>query len=293
MKDKVIYYNIYAAFLFLCIGLMSLQPSATESAKPSIRPMVVTTIKPLAIIARSAVGDAAEVEYLLPGNQAPHDFAPPASGLRKMAQADLVLWVGPGFETRSAKTIQRLPSAKRIAAIDFADEPQGSSPDDQHNHSLAADPHIWLNPNKANKIAAQLQAHLGLPIAAIISQQKIAQLEQQLAADKDKTYLSHHDAYGHFAEAFGLAPGLSIRDASGEVQGAKSQYQLRKNIASANVSCIFVEPQYQDKDASVIADEFGLALIQLDPQGMAQSLNNNAYLEFIDNLVEQFKVCYQ
>ena len=297
MRHKTIQYNSYMALLCLCTSFISLQVLAGRESTHETKPLIVTSIKPLAIIAKSAVADAADVEYLLPGNQAPHDFSPPASALRKMAKADVVLWVGPEFETASRKAIQRVPRAKRIAAMTLV-EAHGDSGDagtqwPQHNHSATTDPHVWLSPDKANDIAAQVQLRLGLPITPIISREQIAELTRELAVAKDKTYLSHHDAYGHFAQAFGLAPGLSIRDASGEVQGVKSQYQLRNNIASANIRCVFFEPQYQDKDAAVIAGEFDLPLIELDLQGMSQPLQGNSYLEFISKLAAQFKVCYQ
>ena len=297
MRRKTIQYNGCIALLCLCTSFISVHVLADREPTSEIKPLIVTSIKPLAIIAKSAVADAADVEYLLPSNQAPHDFSPPASALRKMAKADLVLWIGPEFETASRKAIQRLPSAKRITAMDI-EKAQGDFGDadkqrPEHKHKKAVDPHVWLSPDKANNLAAEVQARLGLPISPIISRQQIAELAQELAVAKGKTYLSHHDAYGHFAQAFGLALGLSIRDASGEMQGVKSQYQLRKNIASANISCVFVEPQYQDKDAAVIADEFGLPLIELDLQGMAEPLKGYGYPEFIGNLVAQFKACYQ
>ena len=46
-------------------------------------------------------------------------------------------------------------------------------------------------------------------------------------------------------------------------------------------------------EADVIADEFGLPLIELDLQGMAEPLKGYGYPEFIGNLVAQFKACYQ
>lgn len=114
-----------------------------------------------------------------------------------------------------------------------------------------------------------------------------------MAASQDKTYLSHHDAYDHFVRAFELPAGLSLRDARGSVKGVQSQYQLRKTIMASNISCIFVEPQYQGKDAAAVAAEFALPLVALDPQGLSQPLNHEAYSQFIGSLVAQFKACFQ
>ncbi len=285
-------YNIIARFLIMVATASIAQVSAAD------KPIIVTSIKPLAIIAKSAVADAAQVEYLLPANQSPHNFIMPVSALKKIARADLVIWIGPAFETRSAKMMAKLPDSKLITAMQLplavhAAKPKPAKSISRHGHSMEADPHVWLNPEHGNQIAAAIQARLGLPIKEIISPQNIAELRAELASAGEKTYLSHHEAYGHFVAAFGLKPGLSIRDGSGGVQGVKTQYQLRMNIEKANASCVFFEPQYQDKDAAIIAAEFHLPLVPLDSQGLAQTINSRAYSEFLTKLVAQFKACFK
>ncbi|MGB1808344.1 MAG: metal ABC transporter solute-binding protein, Zn/Mn family [Porticoccaceae bacterium] len=292
---KKIQYNII--WLFLLAGpLSTVNLSAnTESAGLNSLPTIVTTIKPLAIVAKSAVGDAANVEYLLPASQSPHDFSLPISGLQKIAAADLVVWIGRDFETRSAKTMAKLPLSRVISAVqqlsqrsvDDAAEPLNI----EDGHSV--DPHLWLNPGYANLLAAEIQTRLGLPVKKIIQDDDIQRLKSSMMSSGNKTYFSHHDAYGHFVRAFGLPPGMSIRDARGDVKGVRSQYQLRQTMASANISCIFVEPQYQGKDAATIAAEFDLPLIPLDPQGLSQPINNSAYKEFMAGMAVQFKACFQ
>lgn len=288
MNIKTLQYNIIVVALLLLVT-----PEVTQ-AQSSGKPLIVTSIKPLAIIAKSAVADAAEVEYLLPANQSPHDFILPMSALRKIAKADLVIWIGENFETRTAKTILKLPSSKLLTAMDLPlAQVAGIHLPDEDHHSMEADPHVWLNPHNGNKIAAQIQARLGLPIKQLIKPQQMSQLSAELAGISDKTYLSHHEAYDHFASAFNLNPGLSIRSTSGRAQGVKTQYRLRGSMAKTNVACVFVEPQYQDRDAAIIAAEFDLPLVPLDPQGLSQPLSAGGYSEFIGTLVAQFKACFQ
>ena len=158
---------------------------------------------------------------------------------------------------------------------------------------MERDTQLCLNPASGNRSAAVIQARLGLPIKDMISLQYMARLKAEFAASADKTYLSHHEAYAHFAAAFDLKLGPSIRNASGGTQGAKTQYRLRKTSVKTNISCVFVEPQYKDKDAAIIAAEYGLPVVELDTQGLSQTLSERAYTEFIDRLVVQFKACFQ
>ena len=102
MSIKKTQYNIFACLLLLGVT------AAAEQLQPDAKLQIVTSIKPLAIIAKSAVGDAAEVQYLMPASQSPHDFTLPVSALRKIADADLVIWIGGGFEVRSGKTMSKL-----------------------------------------------------------------------------------------------------------------------------------------------------------------------------------------
>ena len=117
-------------------------------------------------------------------------------------------------------------------------------------------------------------------------------LRSILAPYAKSNYLTHHDAFSHFSRGFGLSSGLSIRDASGGQKGARSQYLLRKNALQSGVQCVFVEPQYGNKDAQVIADILNLPIISIDPQGMSQTLIDDGYEQFMQRIVAQFKACF-
>ena len=258
---------------------------------------IVASTKPLAIIAKSAVADAATVEYLIPANQSPHDFALPMSALQKIAKADVVIWIGNDFETSSAKIMTKVAKTKLITALELADYPllqsHSNAQHDESDHHMTRDPHVWLSPQNGNQIAFEIQRRLDLPVREIITQQQINKLSSEIAMARSSSYISHHDAYGHFVEAFALKSGLSIRDARGGAQGLKTQYQLRKTITEANVRCILVEPHYGTKDVDLIAEEFNLPMIDFDTQGLSQRISDTAYLEFISALVTQFKICAQ
>jgi len=283
-------------------------------ASPEIpKPVIITTIKPLAIIAQSAVGDQARVEYLQSAVQSAHEVSLPVSALKKIDQADLIVWIGEMFESRVAKPMALLPADKRITVMQLSliapadagtQEKAGDHSDHGHNHgesahsglgahsALKADPHVWLNPKNANLIAAEIQQRLQLPVKAIISAKQIADLAAELAPFSDKQFLAHHDALGHYTSLFNLQSGLSIRDANGASQGVRSQYRLRQQAIVSAASCVFIEPQYADRDAQVIADELSLPVALIDIQGLDQALVGDAYASFMQTLTMQFKRCF-
>jgi zinc transport system substrate-binding protein len=267
-------------------------------------PLIITTIKPLAIIAKAAVADRGRVEFLQSAAQSAHEVSLPVSAMKKIEQADLIIWIGNGFEARIGKSMALLPDTKRITVMDLdllpamleeqklKDEKHHTDDEDDHHNHLDFDPHIWLNPANANILASIIQQRLGLPVSPIISDALVKQLKNELSPVKDKNYLTHHDAFGHFKTAFDLAEGPSVRDANGASQGARSQYELRKKAQVISASCIFVEPQYADKDARIIARELKLPLTVLDPQGFDQPLSAEGYSQFMIGMVAQFKACF-
>ncbi len=306
---KKIQYNTFlvmASFQLLFVGNFAYGLTVGEELVEQQKPLIITTIKPLAIIAKSAVGDKARVEYLQSAVQSAHDVSFPVSSLIKINQADLILWIGGGFEARIGKSMALLPASKLLTVMDLdllaaehdvstessVVEEGAHQHEHQHEH-LQFDPHVWLNPLNGNIIAENIQQRLGLPITPIMDAASIARLKMELAPFKNKHYLTHHDAFGHFAFAFDLRDGQSIRDVSGASQGARSQYLLRQKAKEIHAKCIFVEPQYSDKDAQVIARELKLTRTILDSQGLNQPLSSDGYSKFIHSLVAQFKVCFQ
>jgi len=285
---KKVCYNITLLFVVVFSAQSGL---ALATAKP----LIVTSTKSLAIIAKSAVANTAAVEYLIPANQSPHDYPLPVSAMEKIDKADLVIWIGPDFEIRGAKVMAKVAEVKLITAINLITHTATQDPSENlhahSHHDMTNDMHVWLNPYNGNQISHEIQKRLNLPNRDIISQQELDKLSAEMVSARSTTYISHHDAYNHFIQAFALRAGLSIRGAHGGAKGLKTQYQLRKTITETNVSCILVEPHYGIKDVKLIAEEFNLPIIDFDTQGLSQPLTSHGYFEFISSLVTQFKAC--
>jgi len=319
LKKMIHYNNLLKIVTFLSALTAQIVLAAPEIAQsltnnPLIqKPLIITTIKPLAIIAQSAVGDQARVEYLQSAVQSAHEVSLPVSALKKIDQADLIIWIGEMFESRVAKPMALVPQDKRITVMQLpliapqdtgSEQEVGSHSGHMHTHdesahselsahsALSADPHVWLNPTNANRIAAEIQQRLNLPLKNIISAKQIAKLATELAPLRDRQFLVHHDALDHFTSTFKLQSGLSIRDASGASQGVRSQYRLRQQAIASAASCVFIEPQYADRDAQVIAQDLSLPVALIDLQGLDQALVGDAYASFMGTLAQQFKSCF-
>lgn len=282
-------YNI--TFKVICgLALMAIVPSAWAS--DAKRPQVITSIKPLAIIAQSALGNSANVDFILPPGRSPHDAVPTISAVKKLNTADKIVWIGSNFEVRAAKQISSFPEDKLITGIELLPQNKTNSHKDSHAH-YEIDPHIWLSPNIANQIAQNLQQAFDLPVQEIFTKSDYERISTLLAPAKNNHFISHHDAIGYFIEAFELMPPLSIRDGMGEKQGIKTQLRLRQQAQELSARCILVEPQHGHKDAMRIAKDLNLPLIEFDIQGLDQPLKQMTYVSYIEAITNQLLTCFE
>ncbi|MBL1375956.1 zinc ABC transporter substrate-binding protein ZnuA [Zobellella iuensis] len=156
---------------------------------------VLTTIKPLQLIASAITDGVSEPDLLLAPGTSPHDYALRPSDVRRINQADLVVWVGPELEGFLTSLLgDKENSLALLALIEPAEhkhhddhgqgghhhQPHGNhdhhhhgehghrdehhtgkisigNQDDEHEHDHGdKDPHIWLDPHQGERIATLL-----------------------------------------------------------------------------------------------------------------------------------------
>ncbi len=295
------YYNISFWVFWLPLICVLFCLSALAYSDTNDKPLVVTSIKPLAIIARSALQDRARVEYLIPSGLSPHDVVLKVSDIRTLAKADLVLWIGPNFEIRAKKQFTGLSPSKLVTALDLiypdreknvVDEENDHHEDhSEHDHDI--DPHIWLSPTIAKQLAKALSKRLDLPIVDIYSDQIQKDTINLLLPLKNRNYMVHHQGIGYFVNEFNLQSGLSIRDMLGKQKGAKTQFNLRLEGQKLGVNCVFIEPQHGDKDAVAMAKDLSVPTTTIDILGVAYNDQLPSYESYIYGLARQFSACFK
>ena len=146
-----------------------------------------------------------------------------------------------------------------------------------HDHGTL-DPHIWLDPALVKIQAAHIRDGLSrvdpenaqeyaANAAAFIQEIDALDLEIRsiLSAlpENQRTFLVFHPSWGYFAKAYGLT------QASIEVEGKEpSPRDMARIIAlgkETGARVVFVQPQFSEKSASVIARQIGAKVVRLDP----------------------------
>lgn len=158
-------------------------------------PNVVVSIKPLHSLVAGVMEGIAAPELLLRSGASPHDYALRPTDAKNIAEADLVISVGPSFETFLEKPLASLaPRTRHVAVIALPgvtvlkgraggvweahthtahehdhdhshdhsrDHGHDHSHDHGHAHAADQDGHIWLDPRNAKAIVAAVAQTLG------------------------------------------------------------------------------------------------------------------------------------
>ncbi|WP_054687675.1 zinc ABC transporter substrate-binding protein ZnuA [Pantoea stewartii] len=294
---------------------------ATAVALPA-HANVVASIKPVGFIASAIADGVTPVEVLLPDGASEHDYALRPSDVKRLQNADLVVWVGPEMEAFMTKSAAALPEKKNLEIVqipgvktmllrggedDDHDDHEAAEHDhdaEHHHHHGEFNMHLWMSPEIAQKTAvaihekllevmpqdkAKLDANLQHFEAELADTDK--RIISQLAPVKDKGYFVFHDAYTYFEKHYGLSPTGHFT-VNPEIQpGAQRLHQIRTQLVEKKAVCVFAEPQFRPAVIDAVARGTQVRKGTLHPLGTDISLGKDSYVKFLSQLSSQYETC--
>jgi zinc transport system substrate-binding protein len=263
-------------------------------------PRVVASIAPVHSLVAMVMEGVGEPELLIPAEVSVHEYALKPSDVRKVAHADLVVWIGESLETYLVKPLKtedvanlELIDAEGIdphpfGAGDHADgheehlAAEGGHDGEKHGHDhIGLDPHVWLDPVRAIAIVKAVGERLSAidPADADLYETNVrlaiaslealnSEIDTQLAPLGEKPFVTFHDAYSYFVERYGLDQVGQLMVEPEQRAGAATLSALRATIASEGVSCAFAEPQFDANAIRAMAGDEDLRVGTLDPLGV-------------------------
>lgn len=288
---------------------------------------VVTSIKPLQLITAALTEGVTSPEVLLPAEGSPHHYALKPSDMRKLTDAKVVIWVGPGLEQFMVRPLARtdaeivtlrpdleahLHQEAEPSDHDHHDEHEHEHenhvPDDHaeehHDHSAGNDPHIWLDPMNGLDIAQQLLPALqqALPQHSVQLQQnyeafasalkqKERAIAEELAPYGDAGFFVFHDAYSGFVEHYGLKQLGYFTVDPARKPGARHLAEIRQQLEAAKAVCVFSEPQFTSAVVDAIISGLPVAQGELDPLARSINVSAEGYLDYLQSLSDSFRSC--
>jgi len=271
-------------------------------------PRVLTSIRPLQLIANEILQGVATADVLLDPRQSPHHFQLKPSQLRKLQQADLLVWISDDFETGLARLKQSLSDgATRLQLMPLLVE-DGSAPDrqaaamtdsEEHDHDTNA--HLWLSPRQDARIATLIARELTRmdPANARTYEQNRERLIQRLqrwAGDARQRlsraqprYLLDHPFLEGFEHELGIHAIGTLADANARSGSLKRLQRLQQRLRNRPADCLFTAEWPADRRSRQFARQFDLKLQWLpilDPEQRADSI-----VDLLDHIAARILDC--
>ncbi|MEJ5224437.1 MAG: metal ABC transporter substrate-binding protein [Anaerolineales bacterium] len=269
-------------FLLIAVwGLVACAPvrAGGGQAQGAIRVLAVETF--LADIAQNVAGDRIKVESLMPIGVDPHAFNPTPQDVRKVAESDVLILNGAGFEEFAQKMLENAGGERLVieAAAGLTMRTREAEHDESGGEHLhAGDPHFWLDPLSVVKYVENIRDGLiaadpaGREVYTQNAAAYIAQLndlhawiETQVAQipPERRVLVTDHDTLGYFADRYGftvlgaIIPNVS----SGASPTAQEMAQLIDQVKSSGAPAIFVESISSPQLANQVAAETGAKVV--------------------------------
>lgn len=238
------------------------------------RPVVVAAFYPLEFAAARIGGTAVEVKGLTPPGAEPHDLELTSGQVRDLAETDLVLYVGGGFQPALEDAVAGIDDSRKLDVLEARELMQGEGEEGDD----AADPHVWLDPTRLAEIADEIAARLSEvdPGNAELFSDNAAQLREDLRElDEDfadglrdcrsKEIVTSHEAFGYLAARYGIDQvGISGIDPEAE-PSAERLAEIAELVEERGVDTIFFEELAPPDLAETLARETGAQTAVLSP----------------------------
>ena len=274
-------------------------------------PKVLVSIKPLHSLVAGIMEGIGEPGLIVSGSASPHGYSMKPSDARAAEKAQLVVWVGPAFESWLDRSLARRKDSLAMLGLPGLirlDNREGGIWDkhdhDHHANHDETDPHVWLDPRNAQLLVGAVAERLGsldpanaprYAANAEALKQRLNRMDAEIAARlaplAKRPYAVFHDAHQYFEARYNLSPAGAITVDPERPPGAKRMAQLRDRLKATGAACVFGEPGAPSATAAKLAEAAGARLGQLDPEGLLVPSGPDSYVQQMQGLATALAEC--
>ncbi|MBY0560936.1 zinc ABC transporter substrate-binding protein [Hyphomicrobium sp.] len=317
----------YSVFL---IALAQFAVPGTEAAEA---PKVVVTTKPIHSLVSRVMEGVGVPQLIVEGSASPHTFTLKPSTARAIHDADVFVRVSDQLEPFTRKIVSSLPANVTVLTLAGADgvklldQRKGSTFEKhEHGHEEAAteaaahsgaadehdddhdedgkDGHIWLDPQNAKAIAAdvakvlearypeqaeKIKANTSSLIAEIDALD--GELAAELNGSKGKPFIVFHDATQYFENHFGQSAAGSITVSPDVPPSAKRLTEVRRKLSSLGAVCVFTEPSFQPNLVAAVTEGTNARAGTIDAEGQMLTPGPGLYFELMRGMAHNIASC--
>lgn len=263
-------------------ALLVILSACSQEAERRDKMQVVVTIPPLAEFVERIGGDRVHVSIMVSAGASPHSYEPTPGQLTDVANAKIYVKVGTPIEFEIVWLDKLLATNSRIAVCNASEGIDLITVEDVHEHTPVIghghtnDPHVWVSPENASIMVAniyQTMVAVDQKNTAYYAANKDAYLRTLDSLDEDirrilglkkqKKFLVYHPAWSYFARAYGIEQ-IAI-EVEGKEPTARVLQAIITQARESGTNVIFASPQFNMKNAHVIAREINGTVILIDP----------------------------
>lgn len=305
------------------------QPSITPTANTTTtsKLKIITTFLPVYMFTKAVTGEQANVQILVPPGISPHHYQATPANAQTIAQSQVLVKNGLGLETfldgliqaSGSQELVKVDASQGIVVIETEDDDHGGNTEentvkqdtqkqstqvDKHSHAhTEGNPHVWLDPQLAQKQVENIRDAL---MKADPAQQNIYQtnannyiqqlkiLDQEFQSQLGKLagckFIAFHDAYPYLAKRYGLQQ-LNIVELPEDEITPQDLQRIMQDIKTYQVKAILTEPGVTNQRIQQIAKDTGLPLKVLDPMDTGELDPQYYFIGMRRNLTTLMEVC--
>ncbi|MFH0756590.1 MAG: zinc ABC transporter substrate-binding protein [Bacteroidota bacterium] len=267
------------SFLLLMLIILS-QACNTGNHSATEKPVVSVSILPQKYFLEQLAGDLVEVNVMIPPGANPATYEPTISQLGKLDRSELYFRIGyVGFELSWMEKIRSVNPEMEVvdlsSGIQLIHGVENGDHGDSHHHG-GTDPHIWMSARNAGLIASnmyealtnllpdqkeKLTSNLEVLLGEIESLDK--EISRMMAGLDHRSFMIYHPALTYFARDY------SLEQLPLELEGKNPSPAHMKKMADLgrmhHIKTIFLQKQFDQKNAQVLAAEIGARVVFFDP----------------------------
>ncbi|MCE3230528.1 MAG: hypothetical protein K0R76_1383 [Alphaproteobacteria bacterium] len=290
-------------------------------------PNVVVTIKPVHSLVAGVMAGVKMPTLLMSGERSPHTQPLAPTEVRQLNAAQVIVWVGPSYETPLRRVIESLKGGHHVVTLldkpgmklypirsgglwgshehcedasDLSDHNVDTDHDHDHDTS-SIDGHLWLDPRNAKVIVKVVAKKLSVldprhKAAYLANAQRLIkrleeldrELKVLLALVKNEPYVVYHDGMQYFDRHF-KTKGIGSLMSDGHYGiNAKHFLQIADHIRLHKIRCVFTEPQFPTDKIYSLMDKTGTRVETLDYLGVGLKAGEDAYFGMMRQLAHGF-----